>query len=99
MKTYERVFLFSILFIHIVYLALAIGLFKNEPAYLKELDFWLKVFMSVILLWKFNPYDTNISEFDRNIAFSAGIFLALMTFVDRYLSAYTDRVKSTIRIF
>ena len=99
MKTYEHIFLVSILFIHIAYLALAIGLFKNESSYLKELDFWLKVFMSVILLWKFNPYDTNISEFDRNIAFSAGIFLALMTFVDRYFSSYIGEAKESVRMF
>ena len=99
MQLYENIFLYSVLALHIAYLLLAIGIFKNEPAYLKEFDFWLKVGMSAILVWKFNPYASHHTEFDRKIAFSAGIFLALTTVVDRYLSAYVDRVKSTIRIF
>ena len=85
--------------LHIAYLLLAIGIFKNEPAYLKEFDFWLKVGMSAILVWSFNPYASRPTEFDRQIAFSAGIFLALTTFVDRYLSAYIDEAKKSVRVF
>jgi len=85
--------------IHIAYILLAIGIFKKEPSYLKELDFWLKVAMSGILVWKFNPYASHHTEFDRKIAFSAGIFLALTTFVDRYLSGYIDEVKSAVHVF
>lgn len=99
MKIYEDAFLYTVLALHIAYLLLAIGIFKNEPAYLKEFDFWLKVGMSAILVWSFNPYASHHTEFDRKIAFSAGIFLALTTVVDRYLSAYVDRVKSIIHIF
>ena len=99
MELYENIFLYSVLGLHIAYLLLAIGIFKNEPAYLKEFDFWLKVVMSAILIWKFNPYSSRSSEFDRKIAFSAGIFLALMTFVDRYLSAYVGAAKKVIHIF
>ena len=99
MELYENIFLYSVLGLHIAYLLLAIGLFKNEPSYLKEFDFWLKVGMSAILIWKFNPYSSRSSEFDRKIAFSAGMFLALTTVVDRYLSFYVDAAKKAIHIF
>ena len=99
MELYENIFLYSVLGLHIAYLLLAIGIFKNEPSYLKEFDFWLKVGMSAILVWKFNPYSSRSSEFDRKIAFSAGMFLALTTIVDRYLSAYVDAAKKVIHIF
>ena len=99
MQLYENIFLYSVLGLHIAYLLLAIGIFKKEPAYLKEFDFWLKVGMSGILIWSFNPYSSRSSEFDRKIAFSAGMFLALTTIVDRYLSAYVDAAKKVIHIF
>lgn len=99
MEIYEDAFLYAVLFLHIAYILLAIGIFKKEPKFLEELDFWLKVGMSVILVWKFNPYASHHSEFDRKIAFSAGIFLALTTVVDRYLSAYVDQAKKAVRIF
>ena len=99
MELYEHAFLYSVMLLHIAYLLLAIGLFKNQPKFLDELDFWLKVGMSAILIWKFNPYSSRSSEFDRKIAFSAGMFLALTTIVDRYLSAYVDAAKKVIHIF
>jgi len=99
MELYQHAFLYTVLALHIAYLLLAIGIFKKEPAFLEELDFWLKVGMSGVLIWSFNPYASHPSQFDRKIAFSSGIFLALTTFVDRYLSAYVDQAKKSVRIF
>lgn len=99
MELYEHAFLYSMLFLHITYLLLAVGIFKNKPIFLEELDFWLKVGMSGILIWSFNPYESHPTQFDRKIAFSAGVFLAFTTIVDRYLSAYVAQVKKSVRIF
>lgn len=99
MELYEHAFLYSMLFLHITYLLLAVGIFKNKPIFLEELDFWLKVGMSGVLIWSFNPYSSRTSDFDRKIAFSAGVFLAFTTIVDRYLSAYVAQAKKSARIF
>jgi hypothetical protein len=85
----------SVAFLHVVYVAVAFGFLENEPEYLGAIDYWVKVFMAVFLLWRFNPWARiSFSDFDRRVVFSAGMFLFTVTIVNNYLITYVEKGKA-----
>jgi hypothetical protein len=80
-----------------LYILFAIGIFKSAPQYLEKLDYYVKIYISVFLLWRFNPFrKIHFTELDRKIAFSAGIFLFTTSAVNQILTAYLMNAKNTI---
>lgn len=85
----------SVLFLHVVYISVAFGVLENEPEYLASIDYWVKVFMALFLLWRFNPWARiAFSDFDRRVVFSAGMFLFTVTIVNTYLISYVETGKT-----
>jgi hypothetical protein len=85
----------SVAFLHIAYVALAFGILDQAPNYLETIDYWVKVFMSLFLLWRFNPWaKIAFSDFDRRVVFSAGMFLFTVTIVNNYLISYVQKGKT-----
>ncbi|MCX5938572.1 MAG: hypothetical protein NTW02_10315 [Cyanobium sp. LacPavin_0920_WC12_MAG_62_9] len=85
----------SVAFLHIAYVALAFGILDQAPNYLEAIDYWVKVFMSLFLLWRFNPWaKIAFSDFDRRVVFSAGMFLFTVTIVNNYLISYVEKGKA-----
>jgi hypothetical protein len=82
---------------YLLYILFAIGIFKSAPQYLEKLDYYVKIYISVFLLWRFNPFRTiHFTELDRKIAFSAGIFLFTTSAVNQILTTYLMDVKNNI---
>ena len=85
----------SVLFLHVVYISVAFGFLENEPEYLASIDYWVKVFMALFLVWRFNPWARiAFSDFDRRVVFSAGMFLFTVTIVNTYLISYVETGKT-----
>ena len=81
-KIHERVYNYAIYGSYILYALILFGISSYAPAYLEMLKNFIKIYISLILIIKFNPFmrDTKyMSEFDRKIVFSSGIFLLLTT--------------------
>ncbi len=94
----ERAFDLTVLGLHIAYVAVVVGIVQHEPAYLETIDFWVKVFMSVFLLWRFNPFmHIKYTEFDRKVGFSAGVFLFVVTVVNKYLTWHVTEMKKAAK--
>jgi len=92
---HHYVFDTSVLFLHVVYILVAFGFLENEPEYLSAIDYWVKVFMAIFLLWRFNPWaKIAFSDFDRRVVFSAGMFLFTVTIVNNYLLSYVEKGKT-----
>jgi hypothetical protein len=65
---------------YILYVLSFLGLYAKAPEYLTTVDLILRVYVSLFLIIRFNPYrKIHFTEFDRKIIFSAGIFLILST--------------------
>ena len=80
-----------------LYILFAIGLFKGAPQYLELLDYYVKIYISLFLLWRFNPFrKIHFTELDRKIAFSAGIFLFTTSAVNQILNNYLTDAKNTL---
>jgi hypothetical protein len=94
--TYQNdAFTVFIILTYSVYILSAIGISKTAPSYLDDFDYYVKIYISLFLLWRFNMFrKIEFNELDRKIAFSAGLFLFTSTAV---YSILTDYVKSTAK--
>ena len=94
----------NIINISYVFFALAFtGITIVSPSYLNVLEIVTKYYVCFFLLLRFNPlvskhikYTREIAEFDRRIAFSAGVFLILTTTLTNVTIDYINKLKHKI---
>jgi hypothetical protein len=90
--------LFFNLFIIITYILLilsAIGFSQMAPKYLETMDYYVKVYISLFLVWRFNPFRTHyeFTDLDRKIAFNAGMFILTTSALNQYLTSFINNAK------
>lgn len=74
---------------YLSYIGLAIGIKIVSPDHLDALDYYVKIYISLFLLYRFNPFNKIVfNELDRKIAFSAGIFLITTTVINDIVQNY-----------
>ena len=87
----NRIFDAVIYITYILYIAIALGLSANAPEYLDELQYYIKLYISLFLIYRFNPFRrVKFTGLDAKIAFNAGWFLLATTIVDSVLKTYLD---------
>lgn len=81
------IFNIVISFSYFLVIITALGLSNSAPTYLKQLDYYIHIYISLFLIWRFNPYRKidSFTDFDRKIAFSSGLFIFTITILDTYL--------------
>jgi hypothetical protein len=95
-KIQDTAFNIFIITSYLLYSLFAFGLFTSAPQYLERLDYYVKIYISLFLLWRFNPFKKiEFTELDRKISFSAGIFLFTTSAVNQILVHYFSDVKNT----
>jgi len=78
-----------------LYACLLLGISTKAPIYLNTLDYYVKIYISLFLLWRFNMFRTiKFTELDRKIAFSAGLFLFATTAINQYLTQYLTVIQT-----
>jgi hypothetical protein len=83
-----------------LYIIIALGLSANAPQYLDDLQYYVKLYVSLFLIWRFNPFrNINFTYLDKKIAFSAGVFLLATTAIEGFLHNYLEQVKSYVQLF
>ena len=78
---HERLYIYILYISWGLYVVALLGISFFSPKYLSYLREIIKIYISLLLIYKFNPffYKHYISEFDRKIVFSAGVYLLLTT--------------------
>ena len=87
----EKFFDGTISLIYILIVVSFLGLFTNTSNYLNDVNFYLRIYVCLFLIWRFNPF-RNIDTFtdlDRKIAFNAGIIILTTTILNKYI----DEIK------
>jgi hypothetical protein len=85
-KTQDRLFDLTIFFSYVLYFIIYAGLISKAPEYLYVLQTFVKLYVSLYLIFKFN-FLTNypFNQLDKKIAFNAGFFLlTTIIFGDSY---------------
>jgi hypothetical protein len=82
----------------ILYLLITFGLSINAPEYLEDLQYFVKIYISLFLIIRFNPLrKVEFTNLDRKIAFSAGLFLLGTTFINQILQNYFLYLKQFVK--
>lgn len=97
-KLQERFFDLFILVSYILIIISAFGLFQSAPKYLNTLDYYVRIYICLFLIWRFNPFRRyyEFTELDRKIAFSAGLFILTTTALNEYLNYIKEKAKILI---
>jgi hypothetical protein len=82
---------------YLLYFIVAFGLSTTAPQYLSTLDYFIKLYVSLFLIYRFNPFRKVVfTDLDRKIAFSAGIFVFATTAINKILVSYLEGIKNFI---
>ena len=74
-----------------------IGFSQIAPKYISNLDYYLKIYVCLFLIWRFNPLRSNIefTDLDRKIAFNAGCLILTTTALNNYI----EQIKNIVKIY
>ena len=100
-RYHEYIFYFMLFFMYALYFAAAIGLsIANAPNYLSTLDYYIKVYISLFLIIRFNPFTkTKFTEFDKKVAYNAGFFLLTTTAFTSIIETYFKKARKQVNRF
>ncbi len=80
-----------------LYIVIALGLSANAPQYLDDLQNFIKLYISLFLIYRFNPFRrVKFTGLDAKIAFSAGVFLLATTAINTIIQNYLSELKQYI---
>ena len=75
-ETHEQFFNLIIYFSYFLYFVAYFGLISKAPQYIQLLQTFVKLYISLYLVIKFNYFsNSSFTKFDRKIVFNAGLFL------------------------
>ena len=96
----NMVFDYVTVFTYILYIIIALGLSASAPSYLDDLLFYTKMYVSLFLIYRFNPLRfVKFTPLDAKIAFNAGIFLLFTTTINSVLVTYINFFKQYVQLF
>lgn len=102
-KVYEYVFYYGTNISYFLYILALFGVGGYAPEYLQYLKMFLKYYIGFLLVILFNPFiyiERKFSDFDRKIAFSAGVFLLLSSTIISSIEQYlTNQTKDLIQTY
>ena len=97
-SAHEKIFT-AVLFISYMLIFVSFfGLSNSAPEYLATLDYYIRVYTCLFLIWRFNPFRTldKFTELDRKITFSAGLFILTTTALNNYVVMINDKVRNIV---
>uniref|UniRef100_A0A6C0AR36 Uncharacterized protein n=1 Tax=viral metagenome TaxID=1070528 RepID=A0A6C0AR36_9ZZZZ len=94
-KFQEKFFNLFITISWIIIIISALGFSQLAPSFLDGLDYYIRIYICLFLIWRFNPFRTHyeFTDLDRKIAFSAGLFILTTTVLNQYLVDITNQIK------
>lgn len=101
---HQRLYIYSIYLSYFLFAIAYTGIIAISPDYLQTLNSFIKYYVSLFLVIRFNPFiksdkHKKIASFDRRIAFSAGMFLLLTTTAIQVAKSYiTDNIIFSGRV-
>ena len=92
-----RIFTLIIYVTWLLYIVIALNLSVSAPEYLNYLQSLMKIYISLFLIYRFNPFrSVNFTTLDSKIAFSSGLFLLGTTAIDNIIQNYLLNIKQYI---
>ena len=84
MKQHERYYFIILYLLYFLDIILILGLFPFDTSYIIYLSLANKFFIALYLMYKTNPFITNLtikfSQFDKKLVFSSALYLLISAF-------------------
>jgi hypothetical protein len=95
----ERTFDFIISVTFILLIVTLFGFSQKAPEYLSKIDYYLKIYICLFLIWRFNPFRSKIvfTDLDAKISFNAGLLILTSTALNEYVKFIETDVVSEIK--
>jgi hypothetical protein len=94
-KVQDRGFIIFIYVSYFLIIIAALGFSQLAPKYLYEMDYYVKMYVCIFLIIRFNPFrKIEFTELDRKIAFSAGLFILTTTAIAQYFDKIIAKYKN-----
>jgi hypothetical protein len=92
------VFKIVVFFSYFLLIVSSLGLSENALIYLNKLSYYVKIYVCLFLIWRFNPLRTKyeFTDLDRKIAFTAGVFILSTTVLQKYVDNAKDRAQKLL---
>lgn len=95
-----NIFNMSVIATWVLYIFIALGLSVKAPEYLDTLQYYVKLYVSLFLMYRFNPFrHVKFTNLDAKIAFTAGALLFTTTYINAIIQNYLQDISSFIRSF
>ena len=93
----DKFFNVFIIVSYILIFLTALGLSQNAPKFLTTLDYYVRIYICLFLIWRFNPFrKIQFTNLDRKICFSAGLFILTTTALNQYLVDFINKAKKIV---
>jgi hypothetical protein len=94
----EKMFSIFVMVSYILIFVSFLGLSSSAPKYLDSLDYYVRIYICLFLLWRFNPLRKmdKFTDLDRRIAFSAGLFILTTSALNEYLNSIKNQLLRKI---
>ena len=100
-KTQETIYDYVLYLSYFLMFVSTFSVSMYAPKYLQQLNTYITLYVSLVLLWRFNPLRQTIkfTNLDRKIAFSAGVFMITTTFIHKYIELIKYYVVEKIKLY
>lgn len=97
-KFQDRLFNLFIIISWSLIIISALGFSQEAPKFLESLDYYIRIYICLFLMWRFNPFRTHyeFTDLDRKIAFSAGLFILTTTALNKYLAIAQEKLQKAL---
>lgn len=93
----SKVYMAIVGLLYAFYIMAFLGIYYVNPEYTKTLSLIVRLFVSFVLMYRFNPlYKVTLSESDRTLIFVAGFFLFVNTGMTEILFRYMEKPLSNM---
>ena len=94
----SKIFDYVIFFSYFLYIAIFLGIFSNAPKYLKSLSIAIRIYVSLFLIWKFNPWNNSaFTKFDKKLIYNTAIYLLTTTVLTDFTITYLTQIQTYIK--
>jgi hypothetical protein len=95
----EKTFDFIVTTAFILLIITMFGFSQKAPEYLSILDYYLKIYICLFLIWRFNPFRSKFqfTSLDAKISFNAGLFILASTALNQYVKFIEVDIISKIK--
>jgi len=96
----DRLFNFFIIISWSLIIISALGFSQYTPKFLENLDYYIRIYICLFLMWRFNPLRRHyeFTDLDRKIAFSAGLFILTTTALNQYLKNAQEKLQDILHV-